>query len=174
MAESKSSPRRVIAKERRRKALELRKAGVTFQASADTVGFRSAQAAYDSVDRALRQFARPPAEQLRELEIRRLDAMLQVVWPFVIAPTVKTVPMGQQVAMQVWDEAKFLAIDRCLRILAQRARLLGLEVSSESPFGNQPLLPGQREVTMRVIYDSPLLSELPALPELGTSPNGAV
>lgn len=127
MPESKSSPRRIRAKERQKQALELRLAGVTFEAIAEAVGFRSKQAAHDSVTRALRGLPEAAAKDLRELDLKRLDAMYQRIWPFVIAPTVKMMPSPSGPQMLVWDEARFLAVDRCLRILAQRARLLGLD-----------------------------------------------
>ena len=110
MPESKSSPRRIEAKERQRQALELRKAGVTFEQIAVSVGFRSKQAAHDSVRRALADIPKLPAMELRTLDAERLDALEFAVWRTALAGD-----LG--------------AIDRVLRILQQRARLLGLEIS---------------------------------------------
>ena len=109
MGESKSSPRRIEAKERQRQALELRKAGVTLEQIARTVGFKSKQAAHDSIRRALAEIPRLPAQELRELDLQRLDQLGFAVWQRAIAGDVD-------------------AISSALRILAQRAKLLGLEV----------------------------------------------
>ena len=134
--ESKSSPRRILAKERQRQALELRLAGVTFDRIAETVGFRSPQAAYDSVKRAMAAIPRPAAEELRALDLERLDRLLLTIWPRALGGDVNY-------------------IDRSLRILSQRARLMGYDVNPEPGVSGQQLLPGQREVIMRVVYDSP-------------------
>ena len=109
MPESKSSPRRIAAKERQKQALELRIAGVTFQTIADRVGYKSPQAAWDAVSRALAEIPRPAAEQLRALDVERLDKLEVAVWPR---------------ALRGEPDAVLSA----LRILGQRAKLLGLEV----------------------------------------------
>ncbi len=151
--ESLTSPRRIAAKERQRQALELRIAGVTFAAIADRLGYATAYGAYLAVDAALKATLRPAADALRELDTERLDKLQLAVWPAAL-------------------RGDLAAIDRCLKILAQRARLLGLDLGAEHTPA-QPLLPGQREVTMRIVYDAPpVLPQLRPLPELEASTNG--
>ena len=106
--ESLTSPRRINAKERALKAVELRKAGATYQAIADQLGFRSPQGAYDAVKRTLLRTAQAPSDELRVLEIERLDTMLLAIWAAVRA-------------------GNYGAIDRAIRIAARRAALLGLD-----------------------------------------------
>lgn len=159
--ESKTSPRRMEAKERQRQALELRIAGVTLEVIAERVGFRSRQAAWDSIRRALEAIPRPAAEQLRALDVERLDKMALAIWPRCL-------------------QGDLSAIDRAMRIFSQRARLLGYEVNPEPAPSGQQLLPGQREVIMRVVYDDPprivsgqdLLESSPTLLELEALTNG--
>ena len=134
--ESKSSPRRIIAKERQRQALELRLAGVTFDRNAETVGFRSPQAAFESVKRGLAAIPKAAAEELRTVDLERLDRLLLTVWPRAI-------------------QGEIDYIDRSLRILSQRARLMGYDTTPETSGSGQQLLPGQREITWRVVYDAP-------------------
>lgn len=134
--ESKSSPRRIEAKFRQQQALELRKAGVTLEQIARTVGFKSKQAAHDSIRRALAEIPRLPAQELRELDLQRLDQLGLAVWQRAIAGDAD-------------------AISSALRILSQRARLMGYDVNPEPSVSGQQLLPGQREVIMRVVYDAP-------------------
>ena len=112
--ESKSSPRRIDGRERQRQALELRKSGATLEAIAEAVGYRSRQAAHDSIKRALAAIPRLAAQQLRDLDVDRLDRLIFAMWPRALRGDAE-------------------AVNSVLRILAQRARLLGLEVKEPVP-----------------------------------------
>jgi len=96
------------ALENQMKALELAKAGVSYRLIAETVGYKSSQAAWAAVKSALKKVITPAAEEVRLMEIERLDAALMAVWP--------SVTKGQ-----------YGAIDRFLRIQERRAKLLGLD-----------------------------------------------
>ena len=135
--ESRTSPRRLAVVEKQRQALELRKAGVTFQEIADALGYATAQGALLAVESGLRKTLQQPADELRKIDLERLETMLRQVWPFVIAPTVKAMPIGGGVAMQVWDDAKFHATGTVLTILARRAKLLGLDAKDPAPGGSR-------------------------------------
>jgi hypothetical protein len=104
----RSLTRQVRAHERHLQALELRKAGVTYEVIAGQLGYANASGARKAVVSALKATLREPAAELRELELARLDAMLLPLWRRV----------------QAGDEK---AIDRALRIMERRARLLGLD-----------------------------------------------
>jgi hypothetical protein len=99
---------KLASHDRKLQALELRKAAATYQQIADQLGYRSASGAFNAVKAALKATLREPADELRELELARLDAMLLPLW--------RRVPSG--------DEK---AVDRVLRIMERRARLLGLD-----------------------------------------------
>lgn len=94
-------------REKDAKALELRKSGVTFEQIANHLGYASKGKAHDGVMRAIREITREPAQELLELELSRLDAMLGGLW----------------VAARSGD---VFAIDRVLSIMDRRARYLGL------------------------------------------------
>ncbi len=98
---------------RQLQALELRKAGVSYEAIASRLGYRDRSGAYRAVTAALKLTLREPAEELRTLELERLDAMLLALWRRV----------------QAGDEK---AVDRVLRIMERRARLLGLDAPLRS------------------------------------------
>jgi len=98
----------VRAHERHLQALELRKAGVTYEVIAGQLGYANASGARKAVVSALKATLREPAAELRELELARLDAMLLPLWR----------------PVQAGDEK---AVDRALRIMERRARLLGLD-----------------------------------------------
>ena len=108
-----SQTRRVQAHTRHLQALELRKAGATYQAIADQLGYSNARGAHKAVASALKATLREPADEVRDLEVARLDAMLLPLWWRV----------------QQGDER---AVDRALKIMERRARLLGLDAPSKS------------------------------------------
>lgn len=123
--ESKTSKRRIAARERWTRALELRKRGLIFEKIGEQMGC-SRQMAHNMVSRALaelREKCHEEAEAVRELELQRLDEM------FVMA--------FEQV-----EGGKLDAIDRALRIMDRRAKLLGLDaptkVAPTDPSGSQP------------------------------------
>lgn len=108
--ESKSSQRRLLGKERQKQALDLRKSGATYDAIGQALGI-STQGAYKAVIRALDSLnakISEGAEQLRRLELERLDRLFLAVYPAAIS-------------------GSFEAVDRALKVMARRARLLGLD-----------------------------------------------
>jgi hypothetical protein len=75
-----SLTRRVGAHERHLKALELRKAGATYAAIAEQLGYASPEGARKAVSSALKATLRDSADELRQLEQERLDALLLGLW----------------------------------------------------------------------------------------------
>lgn len=108
MSESKTSERRIEAAEKKRQALELRKAGATYAAIAAALGYESTSSAYKAVMTAIRAIYREPAEEVRELEIARCDEMLRALWPGVMAGDAKKV-------------------NAALRVMERRSKYLGLD-----------------------------------------------
>jgi hypothetical protein len=102
-----SQTRRVKAHDRHLAALELRKAGATYQLIADQLGYASAKGAHMAVGSARKASLKEPADAVRELELTRLDAALLAIWRRV----------------QHGDDK---AIDRLLGIMKRRMELLGL------------------------------------------------
>jgi hypothetical protein len=98
--------RRVRAHDRHLQALELRKAGATYQMIADQLGYAQAKGAYKAVTSALKATLKEPAEELRTLEAERLDAALLAIW--------RRVTKGDD-----------KAIDRLLGIMKKRMELFG-------------------------------------------------
>jgi hypothetical protein len=97
----------IASHDRKLRALELRKAGATYQVIADRLGYRGPSGAHKAVVGALKATLREPADALRELEIARLDAALLAIW--------RNVQSGD-----------YRAIDRLLGIMKRRIELLGL------------------------------------------------
>lgn len=104
----KASQNALSATERQRAALALRAAGLTLEAIASQLGYKDASGAYRAICTGLTRTLREPAEQLRTLELERLDRMQEAIWPSVVA-------------------GKLIAIDRALAIQERRAKYLGLD-----------------------------------------------
>jgi hypothetical protein len=67
--------------ERQRQALELRRAGVTFDAIAERLGYAGRGAARNAYLAALDREPPTDGDEERDLESDRLDRMLSAVWP---------------------------------------------------------------------------------------------
>ena len=113
MSESRTSVRRLAARERQIRALELRREGKSFPQIARELGYRSVAGAYDSVMGALRETVREPAEQVRALELERLGLMFAAVWPTALEGDI---PAQQQVLRLMDRRARYLGLDQPLKV----------------------------------------------------------
>lgn len=75
-------PRNLDILLRRAKALELRRAGFTWQdiSNRKALGYKDARQAQRDVHRLLQQMIDTPAREVLALELSRLDAITQVLW----------------------------------------------------------------------------------------------
>jgi hypothetical protein len=85
----------------------LRSRGYTFKRIAAELGYSGKQGAHDAVMRALDATLREPADELRWLDLKRLDLLWRGFYPRAIA-------------------GDHRATNACLQIMDRRARLLGL------------------------------------------------
>ena len=108
MMGNNNSPAAIEATERQVEALFLRKQGFSFQAIADELGFASRSGAYEAVKAGMDKTLREPAEEVRQLELARLDGMLESIY-------------------QKAANGNLYAIAAALRISERRSRLLGLD-----------------------------------------------
>lgn len=98
--------------EQRRKALELRKAGAGYEDISRKLGLAGPGSAYKIVQTALKNTYREPADDVRKLELERLDRLTLALWT----------------RSKNGDE---IAIDRVLKIMDRRAKLLGLDAPTK-------------------------------------------
>lgn len=104
----KNATREIAAEDRKWRALDLRRAGKTYDAIARDLGYFDRAAAHKAVQQALEERIREPAEEVRKLETDRLDAMLEALWPKVL-------------------DGQDKSIGTALRIMERRSRLWGLD-----------------------------------------------
>lgn len=89
-------------------ALEFRKSGMGYIEIADKLGYASHTGALQAVERALKKTLQEPSDELRNLEVARLDALLVSQWE----PAMRGIPK---------------AVETVLKIMERRAKLLGLD-----------------------------------------------
>ena len=140
-ANAEGSPRMIAARDRQRRTLELRRAGATYEMIGEQVGYSSASGAAKAVSAALKLMLREPADEVRQLELDRLDRLLLAVWSRAIGGPGKP--------------SDDFAIDRCLKIIKQRAELLGLNAPQQHVVGVE------HEIVVNVVG----LDVQPVLPE---------
>lgn len=106
--ESKTSPRRIDARDKQRQALELRRSGATYIQIAKALGYKTPGGSERAVKSALDRITEEPARDVLKLELERLDVALRA-----IATSVSQGHLG--------------AIDRWIRLSESRRHLLGLD-----------------------------------------------
>ncbi len=111
-------------------ATELRGRGFTYRAIAEQLGLHDASSARKAVERALVATVAEPCEELRRLELLRLDTMAVAAWEVLDAQH----PLVSAGRVMAWDGEPLTdpmpvlaAVDRLLRISERRCRLLGLD-----------------------------------------------
>jgi hypothetical protein len=143
MSESKQSPRRVLAAERRKKAMAMRKRGATFATIADALGV-SEPSAYRMVQKGLarlNELMMVDAEALRRETVEQLEALLAVHLPRALDGDVKSGNLA-------------------IRALSERAKITGVVkhsavVPTTNPFESMTPDELRAEAHRLGIYDYP-------------------
>lgn len=129
---SKSSSERLANHERVLQAVELRKAGASFGAIADRLGWKTRQAAFAAVMKYIDQTRTEGVDELRAVEAERLDAMQLQYWPQAMRGDI--------------DAAELV-----LKIMTRRARMFGLDAPQKTE------LSGSMEITDAASQPSALI-----------------
>lgn len=119
---------------REAEAAALRSQGKTYDQIAEILDYSDRSAARKAVERALAAAVREPADEVRHLELIRLDA-LWVEAVKVMTTEHITVNNGRVIEVDgvpLKDDGPTLsAIDRLLKIMERRAKLLGLDSAAK-------------------------------------------
>lgn len=102
------SHRRLDTALRRREALAMRQRGKSYQEIADALGYSSRSAASTDINKMIKELPQENAHHLRKIEVERMDQLLDAMW-------------DKAMKGDGW------AVDRCLKIMERRAKLLGLD-----------------------------------------------
>lgn len=131
--------RTIDTAERDAKAARLKVEGLSYQQIADRLGFTDRSTAAKAAKRALAEVVQEPAEELRKLELERLDDMYRRSYA-VLEREHLTVSQGRVVCLEneagekvpLPDDGPVLAaVDRLLKIQDRRAKLLGLDAPTQ-------------------------------------------
>lgn len=95
-------------REKQAKALELRKAGATYDQIANTLGWANKSGAHKAVQAALDHIIAEPTDELRKVHYERLNHLLMAVWPRA-------------------QSGELPALDRAVGIMDRIARLYGID-----------------------------------------------
>lgn len=93
-------------------AMKLALEGHGWKTIAQMSGYASSGAAWNAVQRELQRTIQPLADEVRQMELARLDALWQIQFKKAQDPLNKSAD---------WN------VDRCLAIMERRARYLGLD-----------------------------------------------
>lgn len=99
--------------EKQAQALELRKAGASYEKIAETLGYKSASGAWGAVNRALTDMVAEPTEALRLVHYERLNHILVMLWPRV-------------------QKGELAAMDRAVGVMDRIARLYGIDAPTQT------------------------------------------
>lgn len=122
--------------EKERKAIELRRAGYTYDEIAQAIGYADHTGARDAVTRAIRRATNEAGVgELRQQELDRLDRLQRSVWTNAI-------------------QGDLQAVATVLRIIDRRAKLLGLDA------------PVKQEITVETLDGGMIDREVARLVEL--------
>jgi len=124
-----TNPSKVDRNRRVRDALELRKAGVPYQAIAERLGWKSSASAYKAVKKALEDQINEPAEELRQMEIERLNHLLMLIWAKI-------------------QQGDMRSIEQALRVMERISTLRGMDQAqkmTDAQAGGVLIVDGQDE-----------------------------
>ncbi len=120
-----TAEKRIATAEKQARALQFRASGATFAQIGLALGCSTTRA-WQLVEAGLDRTVREPAEALVALECDRLDRMQLAIWPRVL-------------------KGDLHAIDAMLKIMARRAKLLGLDAPAKHEITRESIMKGAAE-----------------------------
>ena len=135
----KGSPAAIAHAERQRNALELAKAGVPYDTIAQRLGYTNRSGAWKAVQAAMQATIRPAADDVRAMQVARLDDLLAGLWALA-------------------RKGNVAAVDRALKIEERRAKLLGLDAAEKLDVSGTISVTVYRGASDDDAYDAGLLN----------------
>jgi len=115
------------------RAVDLRRQHLSYRQIANAMGLRSPSAAHEAVRRGLADALTEPADEVRQMELERLDSYAQIAWEVLHAEHLVVASSGKvalhpDTGMPLLDDGpKLAALDRLMRLSESRRKLLGLD-----------------------------------------------
>jgi hypothetical protein len=114
----KVNTKSIEVREKDRQALELRKAGASYEVIAKQLGYADSSGAYKSVQRSMKTIIAEPTDELRQVEYERLNQILLILWERV-------------------QQGELGAIDRALSVMDRISKMYGLEAPKQTEIKQQ-------------------------------------
>ena len=95
-----TSVRNLSALDRQMQALDLRKSGASFAQIAQALGYATPSGAHKAVMSAIKKTLREPAEEVRTLELERLDRLQMAAWTKAIKGDLRAIMASCQLGKQ--------------------------------------------------------------------------
>lgn len=183
---------KILAREKQRRALELRKGGATYDAIAQALGYADPSGARKAIERAMKKVIQEPALEVKTLQIERCNHMLLTLWPQVQAGDLGAINSAirvmqqldaytgaanaQQVDVNVHVDGGVLVIDGNKDdYIAQMKRMVGVGPDgrnvpeiSQTPYVDGDIIDGQvvgENEPMDVVVNVPFAQETKQQPE---------
>ena len=104
----RTSPGTLEARDRQRRAVELRTEGHSLEEIAAQLGYADKASVHNAITRTIDRHEAAAVDEYRDLEAARLNELQQAIWPLATAGDIP-------------------AVTACVRIIDRRAKLLGLD-----------------------------------------------
>jgi len=114
----KVNSKSIEVREKDRQALELRKAGASYEVIAKQLGYADSSGAYKSVQRSMKTIIAEPTDELRQVEYERLNQILLILWERV-------------------QHGELGAIDRALSVMDRISKMYGLDAPKQTEIKQQ-------------------------------------
>ena len=118
------------AAERQAEALRLRRDGLSYSEIATRLGYADKATAYNAIRAALKEITREPAEEVKKLELERLDKLFAESMAIVESAPVKEVDDDGNLDLDAFDESQRVRLDAirtALKVSERRSKLEGLD-----------------------------------------------
>lgn len=122
-----ATPSRILARENERRALELRKAGVSYDVIAKELGYRDHSGAAKAVKRAMARIPKEASEDLHTLTVQRLEHLLVGLWSTAMQKIQDQNEDSPTFGELIDHPDKYRAIDRILLIQDKLTALQGIK-----------------------------------------------
>jgi hypothetical protein len=116
----------------------LRKAGATFREIAEKLGYADQSGPYWVFKRLLKSQVKEAVDEVKQLELARLDELLLRLWP----------------RQEDKGRVKLQVVDRILKLMERRAKLLGLDTVNIRTEGELTHKHEVHEVRRRITQDT--------------------
>lgn len=146
-------------------ALALRREGLTYTAIAIRTGYNNRSSCSKAVRRLLAaeySVTMEEAKFYKQEEVARLDDMMAKLYPRLGLPVIKIV-RGQEV---IDDDHDIFTVDRILKIMERRAKLLGLDAPTRTD--NTHTMGMSHEEALKELDDTVITVEVETIPDDGT------